>query len=51
MSLARSSRQGGRISLILAFVFPAMIAAAVALAFLGYQGAQNLVGTYQKAGG
>jgi signal transduction histidine kinase len=48
VSLARSTRQGGRISLILAFVFPAMIAAALALAFLGYQGAQNLVGTYQK---
>jgi two-component system phosphate regulon sensor histidine kinase PhoR len=48
VSLARSTRQGGRISLILAFVFPAMIAAALALAFLGYQGAQNLVGTYQR---
>ncbi len=48
MSLARSTRPGGRISLVLALVFPAMIAAALALAYLGYDGAQNLVGLYQK---
>jgi two-component system, OmpR family, phosphate regulon sensor histidine kinase PhoR len=48
VSLARSTRQGGRISLILAIVFPAMIAAAVALAYLGYQGAQNMLGAYQR---
>jgi two-component system, OmpR family, phosphate regulon sensor histidine kinase PhoR len=47
-SLARSTRQGGRISLVLAFVFPAMIAAALALAYLGYQGAQNVVALAQK---
>ncbi len=44
MSLARSSGQGGgRITAILAFVFPAMIAAALALAYFGYLGAQNVV--------
>jgi signal transduction histidine kinase len=49
VSLARSTRQGGRISLVLAFVFPAMIAAAMALAYLGYDGAQNLVAQVQKS--
>jgi two-component system phosphate regulon sensor histidine kinase PhoR len=48
LSLARSTRQGGRISLVLAFVFPAMIAAALALAYLGYQGSQNVVALAQK---
>ena len=44
MSLARSTGQGGaRITAILAFVFPAMIAAALALAYFGYLGAQNVV--------
>jgi signal transduction histidine kinase len=44
VSLARSSGQGGgRITAILAFVFPAMIAAALALAYFGYLGAQNVV--------
>jgi signal transduction histidine kinase len=44
VSLARSRGQGGaRITAILAFVFPAMIAAALALAYFGYQGAQNVV--------
>ena len=44
MSLARSRGQGGaRITAILAFVFPAMIAAALALAYFGYLGAQNVV--------
>ena len=33
----------GASPLILAFVFPAMIAAALALAYFGYQGAQNVV--------
>jgi signal transduction histidine kinase len=44
VSLARSRSQGGgRITAILAFVFPAMIAAALALAYFGYLGAQNVV--------
>jgi signal transduction histidine kinase len=41
LSLARTG-QGGRISLILAFVFPAMIAAAIALAYYGYRGAEDV---------
>ena len=47
VSLPRSSDQGGRISLILAFVFPAIIAAAMALAYYGYQGAQDVVASYK----
>ena len=43
-----SSGQGARITLILAFVFPAMIAAAMALAYYGYQGAQDVVSSSRR---
>jgi signal transduction histidine kinase len=48
VSLARGTGQGARISLILAFVFPAMIAAAIALAYYGYQGAQDVASTSRR---
>jgi two-component system phosphate regulon sensor histidine kinase PhoR len=48
VSLTPGRGQGGRISLILAFVFPAMIAAAMALAYYGYQGAQDVVSSQQR---
>jgi signal transduction histidine kinase len=48
VSLPHARGQGGRISLILAFVFPAMIAAAMALAYYGYQGAQDVVSSQQR---
>jgi two-component system phosphate regulon sensor histidine kinase PhoR len=48
VSLARSSGQGGRISPILAFVFPAIIGATLALAYYGYQGAQDVVSWGQR---
>jgi signal transduction histidine kinase len=49
VSLARSTGQGGRISAILAFVFPAMIAAAFALAYFGYRGVHDVVETMASA--
>ncbi len=42
MSLARSDGQGARISLVLAVVFPAMIGAALALAYVAYQDTEGV---------
>ncbi|HEY0710439.1 MAG TPA: HAMP domain-containing sensor histidine kinase, partial [Polyangia bacterium] len=40
--------EGGRVSLILAFVFPLMMAAALSLAYYGYQGAQDVVSSSRR---
>ena len=48
MSLARPAGEGGRISLILAFVLPAMIASALALAYYGYRGAESITVAHQR---